>query len=135
MGTTVTISRAIGADKKLDAARAIGNTVTLFMAVSVLFTVLLLLLVRPIVVLIGIPAEAVAGTTQYRLLWVIGMPFITAANIISSIFRGIGDSTSPMYFVAIACAANIVLDYIFIGFFHMGPSGTALGTTLAQTLS
>ena len=40
-----------------------------------------------------------------------------------------------MYFVAIACAANIVLDYIFIGFFHMGPSGAALGTTLAQTLS
>ena len=111
MGTTVTISRAIGADKKLDAARAIGNTVTLFMAVSVLFTVLLLLLVRPIVVLIGIPAEAVAGTTQYLIICFIGIPFI------------------------IACAANIVLDYIFIGFFHMGPSGTALGTTLAQTLS
>lgn len=135
MGTTVTISRAIGADKKLDAARAIGNTVTLFMAVSVLFTVLLLLLVRPIVVLIGIPAEAVAGTTQYLIICFIGIPFITAYNIISSIFRGIGDSKTPMYFVAIACAANIVLDYIFIEFFHMGPSGTALGTTLAQTLS
>ena len=135
MGATVTISRAIGADKKLDAARAIGNTVTLFMAVSVLFTILLLLLVRPIVVLIGIPAEAVAGTTQYLIICFIGIPFITAYNIISSIFRGIGDSKTPMYFVAIACAANIVLDYVFIGFFHMGPSGAALGTTLAQTLS
>ena len=64
MGATVTISRAVGADRKLDAARAIGNTVTLFMAVSILFTLLLLLLVRPIVVLIGIPTEAVTGTTQ-----------------------------------------------------------------------
>ena len=135
MGATVTISRAVGADRKLDAARAIGNTVTLFMAVSILFTLLLLFLVRPIVVLIGIPTEAVIGTTQYLIICFIGIPFITAYNIISSIFRGIGDSKTPMYFVAIACAANIVLDYVFIGFFHMGPSGAALGTTLAQTLS
>ena len=135
MGATVTISRAVGADRKLDAARAIGNTVTLFMAVSILFKLLLLLLVRPIVVLIGIPTEAVTGTTQYLIICFIGIPFITAYNIISSIFRGIGDSKTPMYFVAIACAANIVLDYVFIGFFHMGPSGAALGTTLAQTLS
>lgn len=135
MGATVTISRAVGADRKLDAARAIGNTVTLFMAVSILFTLLLLFLVRPIVVLIGIPTEAVTGTTQYLIICFIGIPFITAYNIISSIFRGIGDSKTPMYFVAIACAANIVLDYVFIGFFHMGPSGAALGTTLAQTLS
>ena len=135
MGATVTISRAIGADKKKDAARAIGNTVTLFMFVSIIFTAILLLFVRQIVALIGIPSEAVAGTTQYLVICFIGIPFITAYNIISSIFRGMGDSRTPMYFVAIACAANIVLDYVFIGFFHMGPSGAALGTTLAQTLS
>ena len=135
MGATVTISRAIGADKKKDAARAIGNTVTLFMFVSIIFTAILLLFVRQIVALIGIPSEAVAGTTQYLVICFIGIPFITAYNIISSIFRGMGDSRTPMYFVAIACVANIVLDYVFIGFFHMGPSGAALGTTLAQTLS
>lgn len=135
MGATVTISRAIGADKKKDAARAIGNTVTLFMFVSIIFTAILLLFVRQIVALIGIPSEAVAGTTQYLVICFIGIPFITAYNIISSIFRGMGDSRTPMYFVAIACAANIVLDYVFIGFFHMGPSGAAFGTTLAQTLS
>lgn len=88
-----------------------------------------------IVALIGIPSEAVAGTTQYLVICFIRIPFITAYNIISSIFRGMGDSRTPMYFVAIACVANIVLDYVFIGFFHMGPSGAALGTTLAQTLS
>ena len=135
MGAIVTISRAIGADKKKDAARAIGNTVTLFMFVSIIFTAILLLFVRQIVALIGIPSEAVAGTTQYLVICFIGIPFITAYNIISSIFRGMGDSRTPMYFVAIACVANIVLDYVFIGFFHMGPSGAALGTTLAQTLS
>lgn len=135
MGATVTISRAIGANKKTDAARAIGNTVTLFMVVSILFTAVLLCLVKPIIALIGIPTEAIAGTTSYLIICFIGIPFITAYNIISSIFRGMGDSKTPMYFIAIACAANIILDYVFIGFLHMGPSGAALGTTLAQTLS
>ncbi len=135
MGATVTISRAIGANKKTDAARAIGNTVTLFMAVSLLFTVFLLCFVKQIISLIAIPAEAVSGTTSYLIICFIGIPFITAYNIISSIFRGIGDSKTPMYFIAIACAANIILDYIFIGFLQMGSSGAALGTTLAQTLS
>lgn len=63
------------------------------------------------------------------------IPFITAYNIISSIFRGLGDSKSPMYFIAVACAANIALDYFFMGVMHLGPAGAALGTTLSQAIS
>ncbi|MDE6738557.1 MAG: MATE family efflux transporter, partial [Lachnospiraceae bacterium] len=65
----------------------------------------------------------------------IGVPFITAYNIISSIFRGMGDSKSPMYFIAVACVANIALDYLLIGGLGLGPVGAALGTTLSQTIS
>lgn len=135
MGTTVAVGRAIGAKKTDEAALAIGNTVTLFMIVSIAFTLGLLLLLKPIVVLISTPQEAVQGTIQYLFVCFIGIPFITAYNIISSIFRGLGDSKSPMYFVAVACVANIGLDYLFIGAMSMGPVGAALGTTLAQTLS
>jgi len=131
MGTTVTVGRAIGAKKTDEASLAIGNTVTLFMIVSVVFTLGLLLLLKPIVALISTPQEAV----QYLFVCFIGIPFITAYNIISSIFRGLGDSKSPMYFVAVACVANIGLDYLFIGVMSMGPVGAALGTTLAQTIS
>lgn len=60
------------------------------------------------------------------------MTFIIAYNIIASIFRGLGDSKSPMYFVAVACVVNIVLDYLFIGFLGLGAMGAALGTTLSQ---
>ena len=81
------------------------------------------------------PAEAVVGTRQYLTICFIGIPFITAYNIISSIFRGLGDSKSPMYFIAVACAANILLDYLFIGGLHFGAAGAALGTTLSQTIS
>lgn len=135
MGSTVTIGHAVGSGDNHSAETAIGNTVTLFMLVSIAFTALLLVVVHPLVALIGVPAEAVPGTVQYLTICFIGIPFITAYNIISSIFRGLGDSKSPMYFIAVACAANIVLDVLFIGPMELGPVGAALGTTLSQTLS
>ena len=81
------------------------------------------------------PAEAVPGTVAYLRICFLGVPLITAYNIIASIFRGLGDSKRPMYFIAIACAANIALDYLFMGALRMGPAGAALGTTLAQAVS
>lgn len=135
MGATVTIGRAIGARQHEQADRAIGNTITLFMLVSVLLTAGLLLAVHPIVSAMSTLAEAVSGTVSYLTVCFIGIPFITAYNIISSIFRGMGDSKSPMYFIAVACAANIALDYLFIGVFALDAMGAALGTTLSQTIS
>ena len=135
MGSTVCIGQAVGAGDKKRASAAIGNTVTLFMLLSVVITALLLALVRPIVSVMSTPAEAAEGTRAYLTICFIGIPFITAYNIISSIFRGLGDSKSPMIFIAVACAANIVLDYIFIGIMGLGPAGAALGTTLSQAIS
>ena len=75
------------------------------------------------------------GTVAYLRICFLGVPLITAYNIIASVFRGLGDSKRPMYFIAVACAVNIALDYLFIGALHMGPAGAALGTTLAQAVS
>ena len=135
MGSTVLIARAVGGKDLRQASRTVGNTISLFMGVSVALTVLLLLFVKQIVAVMSTPQEAVAGTVTYLTICFIGIPFITAYNIISSIFRGLGDSKSPMYFIAIACGANILLDYVFIGGLHLGAAGAALGTTLSQTLS
>ncbi len=135
MGTTVSIGQAVGSGDQKRAAQSVGNTVILFMTVSLTLTVLLLALVRPIVLVMSTPAEAVDGTMAYLRVCFIGIPFITAYNIISSIFRGMGDSKSPMYFIAIACAANIGLDYLFMGVLRLGPAGAALGTTVSQAVS
>ncbi len=135
MGTTVSIAQAVGAKRRKEASHCIGNTVTLFMALSVVLAGVLVMCVRPIVGLVSTPAEAVEGTVTYLTICFAGIPFITAYNIISSIFRGLGDSKSPMYFIAVACAANIVLDYLFMGAMHLGPAGAALGTTLSQAVS
>lgn len=135
MGSTVSIGQAVGAGDRKKAASGIGNTVTLFMCLSVVLTVVLLIFVRPVVNIMSTPEAAMSGTIEYLTICFIGIPFITAYNIISSIFRGLGDSKSPMYFIAVACAANIALDYLFMGALHLGPSGAALGTTLSQAVS
>lgn len=132
MGSTVVIGRSVGAGDKKRASNEIGNTITLFMVVSLVLTAVLLIFVKPVV---STPTEAVDGTISYLTICFIGIPFITAYNIISSIFRGMGDSKSPMYFIAVSCAANIALDYLFIGVLDFDTAGAALGTTLSQTVS
>ena len=135
MGSTVMIGKFIGADKKEEASAAVGNTVVLFMGVAAVLTIGLLLFVHPVVHVMSTPKEAVSDTVRYLTICFMGIPFITAYNIISSIFRGMGDSKSPMYFIGIACGVNIFLDYLFIGGMGLGASGAALGTVLSQTIS
>lgn len=135
MGATVMIGRAVGAGKHEEVSTVIGNTVALFMALSVIIMIVLLMVVKPIAAVMLTPPEAFGETVTYLTICMIGIPFITGYNIISSIFRGMGDSKSPMYFIGIACAANIVLDYLFIGVFKLGAAGAALGTTLSQSIS
>ena len=135
MGTTVKTAHAIGAKDNRRASLIIGNTATMFLGLSVVLAVSLLSFKNSIVSLIDTPAEAVAGTGDYLTVCFIGIPFIMAYNIIASIFRGLGDSKSPMYFVAVACVVNILLDFFFIGYCGWGAMGAALGTTLSQMTS
>ncbi len=135
MGTTVVVGQAIGAHNGSRVAAVVGNTITLFLAFSLFLTIVLLAGTTGIVSLIETPAEAVPGTVDYLRICFTGIPFIVAYNIIASIFRGLGDSRSPMYFIAVACVANIILDIVFIGMMDMGAAGAALGTVLSQTLS
>ena len=135
MGTTVSIGHEAGAKNERQMLVTIGNTVTLFLSLSVMAAVFLTVCVGQVISVMSVPAEAAASTASYLTICFIGIPFITAYNIISSIFRGMGDSKSPMYFIGVACVSNIVLDYLFIGGMGMGAAGAALGTTLAQTIS
>ncbi len=135
MGSTVLIGRAVGsADHELK-NRTIGNTFTLFVIISLVLAGLLILCVSPIVKIMSTPDSAVPGTMAYLRICFAGIPFITMYNIICSIYRGMGDSKSPMYFVAVACVCNIVLDILFIGAAGLGPAGAALGTVLSQAVS
>ncbi len=135
MGATVRIGRNVGAGDERAAAKTVGVSVALFTVFAAALTVALLLSVNLITNVILTPVEAVAETRRYLGICFAGVPFITAYNVISSIFRGVGDSKRPMYFVAVACGVNIVLDFVLIGGMGLGAAGAALGTVLGQAVS
>lgn len=135
MGNTVCMGRAIGARDQRRAAKFTGNTITMFLLLSVVLGVALFLLRYDIVELIRTPPTAVEGAVAYLSITFAGIPFIIAYNVIASIFRGLGDSLTPMYFVGVACVVNIGLDFLFIGGLGLGPAGAALGTVLSQLTS
>lgn len=135
MGATVTISHAAGAKNQKAIEKGIGNTVSLFIIFSVILTAVLLVSTNGILQILSVPKESLVQAKSYLLICFIGVPFITAYNVISSIFRGLGDSKSPMFFVAVAGIANVILDYILIGSFGMGVAGAALATVIAQAFS
>lgn len=135
MGATVAIGHAVGAEKKERIAAVTGNTVTLFVLFAAALTGILLLTLNAVVMAVSTPAEAVSQTKDYLLVCFLGVPFITAYNVLSSIYRGLGDSRTPMYFVAVAGVLNVVLDYILIGTLRMGALGAAVATVAAQGCS
>ncbi len=135
MGTTVRIGRYVGAKDERAAGRTVGASVVFFAAFAAVLTVALLLCTNIITGVMLTPAEAVGETRLYLLICFAGVPFITAYNVISSIFRGAGDSRRPMYFVAVACVVNIALDFVLIGGLGLGAAGAALGTVLGQAVS
>ncbi|MCQ2103196.1 MAG: MATE family efflux transporter [Fibrobacter sp.] len=132
MGTTVLMGQAVGASRHRSLSRILGNTSVIFTAVAVLFTAILLAAAPQVVSLLSTPSEAVSGTTRYLVVCFLGIPFITAYNVIAASFRGLGDTKSPMYFVTASCVVNIGLDFLFVGPLHMGPEGAALATVLSQ---
>lgn len=135
MGTTVRIGRSVGAGDRQAARETVGTSVVFFGGFAAALTAALLLCTRGIVGVMLTPAEAVGQASDYLTICFAGIPFITAYNVISSIFRGAGDSRRPMYFVAVACVVNVALDFVFVGRCGLGAAGAALGTVCGQAVS
>lgn len=135
MGTTVRIGRSVGAKDEREVSKTVGASIVFFAGFAVVVTIGLLAGARGIARVMLTPAEALSETVAYLAICFVGIPFITAYNVISSIFRGAGDSRRPMYFVAVACVVNIALDFVFIGGCGLGAAGAALGTVCGQAVS
>ena len=113
----------------------IGNAVAFFIALAIVISVVLLLFARPLAILMQAPAEAVDLTVRYIRICGAGFIFVVLYNILSSIFRGLGDSKLPLIFVAIACVVNIFGDLLFVAVLNMNVVGAALATVMAQAVS
>lgn len=135
MGITIVVGQQIGEKKEHLVGDTIGTGILLFAAAGILLTVVMLFAARGFVTLMQTPQEAFAGTVAYVMICSGGILFITAYNILGSIFRGIGDSRTPFLAVLIACVCNIGLDLLFVAPLRMGAAGAALATVLAQAIS
>ncbi|MBP5259965.1 MAG: MATE family efflux transporter [Paludibacteraceae bacterium] len=135
MGSTVKVAHYAGAGDRQGTSLAIGNSITLFAVISVIFSALSLAGVDDLIRWLSAPAEAVTETRQYLVICFLGIPIIVAYNIVASIYRGLGDSRSPMYFVAVACVVNVLLDYLLVGPAGLGARGAAWATIAAQAVS
>ena len=135
MGITVLIARYLGEKKPQQIGAVIGGAVLVFTCISVGLFVLMVCFARPISILMQAPTEAVDLTSQYVRICGSGIFFIVAYNLMSAIFRGLGDSKSPLLFVLVACIVNVIGDLFFVAVLHKDAAGAAVATVMAQALS
>ncbi len=135
MGMTILIGEKIGMGKPKEGGRIVGSGILLFAVVSLIMTLITVVLSPQLASLMQAPKEAFSLTTSYIRICGIGSVVIIFYNLIGSIFRGLGDSRTPLYTVLIACVFNIGGDLLLVAVFHMGTKGAAIATVAAQLIS
>ncbi|MDO4572967.1 MAG: MATE family efflux transporter [Clostridia bacterium] len=135
MGTTVLIGQELGRKRPEEAGDAVGTSILLFSVMAIALTALMTALSAPLARLMQAPEEAFDKTVSYIFLCSMGFLFIVFYNLLGSVFRGLGDSRTPLITVAIACAVNIAGDLLLVAVLDMGAAGAALATVAAQGVS
>ncbi len=135
MGTTILLARRIGEGNAKEGGRVIGSSICLFAVIAAALTLLIPLLSPALSRVMHAPEEAFSETVSYIRICGLGSVFIISYNLIGSVFRGIGDSKTPLLTVLIACVCNIAGDLLLVAVFHMGTSGAAIATVAAQAIS
>lgn len=135
IGATVLIARYLGEKKPERIGAVLGGATVVFAILATVLFVLLVFFAHPIAVLMQAPSEALGLTTRYVRICGMGIFFIVAYNMLAAIFRGLGDSKSPLLFVLVACLINIAGDLLFVAGFKMDAAGAAIATVMAQAVS
>ena len=135
MGATILLGQQIGEGNAQKGGETIGACVLLFAAIALVMTALIVPGARTLAAVMRAPAEAFDLTASYVRICGMGALVIIAYNLIGSVFRGIGDSATPLITVAIACACNIAGDLLLVAVFHLGTVGAAIATVFAQAIS
>lgn len=135
MGITVLIARYLGEKRPQYIGQVIGGSIVVFALISAVLFVVLVGFARPISVLMQAPEEALGLTSGYVRICGAGIFFIVAYNLLAAIFRGLGDSQSPLLFVLVACIVNVFGDLFLVAGLHLDAAGAAIATVAAQAVS
>lgn len=135
MGTTILLGQQIGLGERKKGGRTVGTAIVMFAVIAVVMTAVLTICAPQISAVMNAPEEAFDQTVSYVRICGGGMLAIIAYNLIGCIFRGLGDSKTPLLTVMIACVCNIFGDLLLCAGFHMGTAGAAIATVTAQVIS
>ena len=134
-GATVIVSQYFGAREDKGVSRAVHTAMALAFIAGAIMTVVGLVLAPAMLEIMNTTEDTIADSTLYLRIVFLSMIPSMVYNVGSSILRAIGDSRSPLYFLAAACLVNVVLDLAFVLIFHMGVAGVAIATSIAQAVS
>ncbi len=126
MGTTILLGQQIGQGKGKEGGKTIGASIILFALIGIIVTIFLVISAVPLAEVMHAPTEAFDKTVNYIRICGAGALIIIFYNLIGSVFRGIGDSNTPLITVAIACVVNIAGDLILCAGFDMARKGQPL---------
>lgn len=135
MGTTILLGQQIGCGERKEGGKTVGTAIVMFTGIAIVMTVILVAFAPQICNIMNAPAEAFDKTVRYVRICGGGMLVIIAYNLIGCIFRGMGDSRTPLLTVAIACVCNIAGDLLLCAGLQMGTEGAAIATVFAQVVS
>jgi putative MATE family efflux protein len=134
-GATVLIAQSVGAGKTKQLKNVIGTLFSSLFILAFVMTITMLILHEPILRIIRTPEESFKEASNYLITTAIGVIFIFGYNALGAVMRGMGDSKRPLYFVAVACVINVVLDLLFVGVFGLGAVGAGIATVISQAVS
>ncbi|MBQ9663588.1 MAG: MATE family efflux transporter [Oscillospiraceae bacterium] len=135
IGAGVVISQYFGADNKDALHRAIETTMTATFLLSLLFSVVGVILVRPLLRMMNTPEDVFLDATVYLRIYLAGISGLLIYNMGSGILRAVGDSIRPLEFLILTSILNIILDLFFVIVLKTGIAGAAIATILSQFVS
>lgn len=134
-GLAIPLAQRYGAKNYSGVKRSFYVSILISAVVAILLTILSMVFCRQILEIMQTPVEIIDGAYDYLMVIFAGIFSSMAFNLLSNIFRSIGDAKTPLYFLVIACIMNIILDVVFIAGFGMGVEGAGYATVLSQIFS
>lgn len=134
-GFAIPIAQAFGAKDETELRRFVANSIYLCAALSIVMAVVTSVMCPTMLRWMNTPEEILDNAVAYIQLIFMAIPITVLYNMSSGVLRSLGDSKTPVYFLAMASLINIVLDLLFILTLHMGVRGAALATVISQLAS
>lgn len=134
-GFATFVSRYFGKQDYKMMNRSIAVSAVLSLVIAAVFTVLGLILAKPILILLETPETILSDAVTYLTTMLAGTVVITGYNLTAAILRAFGDGRSPLIAMVIAAVLNILLDLLFVMVFKMGVFGAALASVISQTVA